>query len=127
MLYFFPAELTNDGHGTQQNFILSKYDTYYINTVYPTKNPDAAKEFYKKVYGQDLGEYSPITIGDSGTSVGGVTSEAPNESQAPIERGEGTPSNSTQNDNSDKNKKMLMIAGVVVSILVIIMILYFLL
>jgi len=125
MLYFFPAYLTNNGKGTQQNFILSKYDVFYINSTYPTKNPNAAKEFYKKVYNQDLGDYKPITIGGSGDNPQPPQPPQPPVSQPPIDRGSTTPTDET--GKTDDKKKILIIAGAAVSIIAIIILLYFLL
>jgi hypothetical protein len=55
MLYSYPKSVLNSGNGTRQNQRLSKYDTYYLNYNYPIKdNPNAAVEFYKNVYNEDL-------------------------------------------------------------------------
>jgi hypothetical protein len=129
MLYFFGPELTNDGRGTQQNFILSKYDVFYINSVYPTENPNAAKEFYQKVYKQDLGEYDPIKIGGSESSTSdkdGKTETNPVVSEEPVDKGSATKATDGSEDD-DKKKKIFIIAGVVIGILFIIMLLYFIL
>lgn len=52
MLYFFPASLTTNNEGTEENLRLSKYDAQYINTVYPTVIP--ASVFYMKAYGESI-------------------------------------------------------------------------
>ena len=53
MLYFFPAELTLNKQGTEENVRLSGYDVQTINKMYPDspKNPD---NFYVSVYGETL-------------------------------------------------------------------------
>lgn len=54
MLYYFPASVTLDNKGSRQNLRLSKYDTYFLNKIYPTDNTNAIQEFYKKVYDEEL-------------------------------------------------------------------------
>ena len=54
MLYFFPAFLTNDGKGTQQNLRLSGPDTLWVNKIYSKGAPETAQTFYPKVYNISL-------------------------------------------------------------------------
>lgn len=49
MLYFFPASLTLNNKGTDQNLRLALNDLRVISTFYPGKDTDI-KEFYKKIY-----------------------------------------------------------------------------
>ena len=56
MLYFFPAKLTLDGEGTQQNMRLSGYDVLWINKMYRKNAKTTAEAFYPKVYGMTLQE-----------------------------------------------------------------------
>ena len=58
MLYFFPASLTTNNEGTEENLRLSKYDAQYINTVYPTVIPASA--FYMTAYGESIS--SPMVL-----------------------------------------------------------------
>jgi hypothetical protein len=53
MLYFFPAELTLNNQGTDQNLRLSGDDVTFINKMYPGTIETPA-EFYKKVYNEDI-------------------------------------------------------------------------
>jgi hypothetical protein len=55
MLYFFPASLTLNNKGTQQNLKLSAYDVQYLNSVYPN-SPETPKQFYQRVYNGNLDE-----------------------------------------------------------------------
>ena len=57
MLYFYPAELTTNNTGTQQNPRLSGKDVLWICKTYPKENQDpivTAENFYQKVYGTSL-------------------------------------------------------------------------
>ena len=51
MLYFFPADLTNNGEGTNQNLRLSGLDMEFINNKYSKNN---AKTFFPKIYNESL-------------------------------------------------------------------------
>ena len=53
MLYFFPAKLTLNHHGTHQNLRLSGEDVIWIEKTYPGGSM-TAKEYYPKVYGISL-------------------------------------------------------------------------
>ena len=53
MLYFFPANLTLDNKGTQQNARLSPLDVIWVHKTYP-KGEDP-NTFYEQVYGEDIG------------------------------------------------------------------------
>jgi len=53
MLYFFPASLTLNNKGTEENLRLSKYDVLYINSVYPN-SPQTVQQFYYTVYGSQI-------------------------------------------------------------------------
>ena len=57
MLYFFPASLTINNIGTNQNNRLSSNDVIYISNIYPggIKTP---QQFYMDVYKESLFEYS---------------------------------------------------------------------
>ena len=61
MLYFFPAFLTLDHIGTNENLRLSKYDVLYINHMYPG-GPESPKKFYEKVYNETIDEEEVIDI-----------------------------------------------------------------
>lgn len=54
MLYFFPASLTLNNVGTEQNYILSKSDVLWITNVYNNKNTNEAVYFYKSVYNDNI-------------------------------------------------------------------------
>ena len=54
MLYFYAPYLTTNNKGTKENERLSPLDVLWINKMYPTKDPNAAVKFYKKVYGEDI-------------------------------------------------------------------------
>ena len=54
MLYYYPAYVTLNNKGTRQNLRLSKNDTFFLNQMYPTDNPNAIQEFYKKAYNEEL-------------------------------------------------------------------------
>lgn len=53
MLYFFPAKLTMNHRGTNQNLRLSADDVIWIEKTYPGGSM-SAKEYYPKVYGISL-------------------------------------------------------------------------
>ena len=53
MLYFFPAELTTNNHGTRQNLRLSGYDVKYISEKYPGGSM-SPEDFYFNIYNQTL-------------------------------------------------------------------------
>jgi len=53
MLYFFPAELTNDHVGTKQNTRLSPIDCIWLSKMYQG-GPLTPVEFYKKVYNETI-------------------------------------------------------------------------
>lgn len=53
MLYFFPASLTKNDKGTEENVRLSRFDVEYINMNYPN-SPLTPVEFYKKTYNETL-------------------------------------------------------------------------
>ena len=53
MLYFFPAKVTTDKKGTQQNVRLSRYDVIYINKMYPDSEL-TPEEFYLEAYNEDI-------------------------------------------------------------------------
>lgn len=53
MLYFFPAKLTRNHHGTHQNLRLSGEDVIWIEKTYPGGTM-TANEYYPKVYGISL-------------------------------------------------------------------------
>lgn len=57
MLYFFPASLTINNIGTNQNNRLSSNDVVYISNIYPggSKTP---RQFYKSAYKEELFEYT---------------------------------------------------------------------
>jgi hypothetical protein len=54
MLYFFPAELTTNNVGTQQNVKLSGLDVDWIYHMYPKEDGPTPAEFYKNTYGESL-------------------------------------------------------------------------
>lgn len=54
MLYFFPANLTVNNKGTQQNLRLSGYDVTWLSNVYPTNASPTPSEFYQEVYNQNI-------------------------------------------------------------------------
>lgn len=53
MLYFFPAELTLNNKGTNQNLRLSGYDVQFVNQTYPGSS-ETPEEFYVKAYNETL-------------------------------------------------------------------------
>ena len=55
MLYFFPASLTLDNNGTQQNLRLSANDVIYVDKMYPdgTLTPS---DFYEKMYNESISQ-----------------------------------------------------------------------
>ena len=50
MLYFFPASLTTNNKGTQQNFRLSGEDVLWIHNTYPRDTGISPEKFYKDTY-----------------------------------------------------------------------------
>jgi len=54
MLYFFPAELTTNGVGTQQNLRLSGLDVDWIYKTYAKEQGETPDQFYKNVYNDSL-------------------------------------------------------------------------
>ena len=54
MLYFFPAELTTNNKGTQQNLRFSALDVLWINKMYANGDTQEPSEFYKKVYDESI-------------------------------------------------------------------------
>lgn len=54
MLYFFPASLTTNNKGTQQNFRLSGEDVLWIHNTYPKDQGISPDVFYKKTYQENL-------------------------------------------------------------------------
>lgn len=54
MLYFFPADLTLNNVGTEQNLRYSGMDVLWITKMYPKKGGESAKQFYSAVYGEDI-------------------------------------------------------------------------
>lgn len=54
MLYFFPAELTNNNQGTKQNLIFSGEDVEWINNTYKSSRTEPPEVFYPKIYGISL-------------------------------------------------------------------------
>ena len=57
MLYFYPAELTTNNMGAQQNLRLSGKDVLWICKTYPKENEDprvTAENFYQSTYGESL-------------------------------------------------------------------------
>jgi len=57
MLYYFPAKLTNNNVGTQENQRLSGLDVKWIHDMYPKDSP-TPEDFYKDIYKESL--YSSI-------------------------------------------------------------------
>ena len=58
MLYFFPAYLTTNNKGTNQNLRFSGKDTLWITKMYPVKNgvsaEVSAEDFYESTYDESL-------------------------------------------------------------------------
>jgi len=54
MLYFFPASLTTNNKGTQQNFRLSGEDVEWISKTYNPVNGITPETFYQSTYGISL-------------------------------------------------------------------------
>ena len=54
MLYFFPADFTNNGIGTEENVRLSGLDVDWIHQMYPKDNGITPTAFYKEVYNSSL-------------------------------------------------------------------------
>lgn len=53
MLYFFPASLTLNNKGTQQNLTLSSNDVVYLNKMYPG-SCTTPNDFLQNIYGRSL-------------------------------------------------------------------------
>jgi len=69
MLYFFPASLTLNNQGTNENLMLSSNDVIYINKNYPNSALTPA-QFYQNVYGVDIS----AALAQSGSTVGNLNS-----------------------------------------------------
>ena len=54
MLYFFPASLTKNNVGTEQNFRLSGQDVIWIDKMYHKDGQISIDNFYKNVYSESL-------------------------------------------------------------------------
>lgn len=54
MLYFFPANLTTNNMGTQQNYRLSGQDVLWINKIYPKDGGISPDNFYSNTYNMSL-------------------------------------------------------------------------
>ena len=54
MLYFFPADFTNNGIGTEENVRLSGLDVDWIHQMYPKDNGITPAAFYKEVYNSSI-------------------------------------------------------------------------
>lgn len=54
MLYFFPASLTTNNIGTEQNFRLSGQDVIWIDKMYHKDGQISPENFYKNIYGVSL-------------------------------------------------------------------------
>jgi hypothetical protein len=54
MLYFFPASLTTDNKGTQQNLRLSGNDVLWISRMYPVDNGISPEAYYQNTYNESL-------------------------------------------------------------------------
>jgi len=54
MLYFFPASLTKNNVGTEQNFRLSGQDVIWIDKMYHKNDQISTDNFYKNVYSESL-------------------------------------------------------------------------
>ena len=54
MLYFFPASLTTNNIGTDQNFRLSGQDVIWIDKMYHKDGQISPENFYKNIYGVSL-------------------------------------------------------------------------
>jgi hypothetical protein len=54
MLYFFPASLTKNNVGTEQNFRLSGQDVIWIDKMYHKNDQISIDNFYKSVYSESL-------------------------------------------------------------------------
>ena len=53
MLYFFPASLTLNNKGTEQNLRISGEDALWISKTYPN-GPENPEQYYQQVYGMSL-------------------------------------------------------------------------
>ena len=74
MLYFFPASLTTNNKGTQQNFRLSGEDILWIHQIYPKDGGISPDVFYKKTYGENLVD-SISTSKELGLNFGSKTTD----------------------------------------------------
>lgn len=54
MLYFFPASLTKNNVGTEQNFRLSGQDVIWIDKMYHKNDQISIDNFYKSVYSESI-------------------------------------------------------------------------
>lgn len=72
MLYFFPAFLTTNGKGTQQNLRLSGDDVIWLYNDYPRDDITPA-EFYMNVYGQDIEQAVKDSEREAKRQNGGIT------------------------------------------------------
>ena len=54
MLYFFPANITNNGVGQHQNLRLSGTDIKYISEQYPKEPPIDPAQIYNQFYGGNI-------------------------------------------------------------------------
>ena len=59
MLYFFPASLTLNNKGTNENIIFSPTDVEYLNSVYPG-SPKNTSQFYKDAYNEQIPTIVPF-------------------------------------------------------------------
>ena len=66
MLYFFPANLTLDNKGTQQNARLSPLDVIWVHKTYP--NGEDPNKFYEKIYNQNINDVIQNAGGGDGGS-----------------------------------------------------------
>jgi hypothetical protein len=56
MLYFFPASLTTDNKGTQQNLRLSGTDVLWITKMYPNDQGPSPDTFYENIYKETIND-----------------------------------------------------------------------
>lgn len=54
MLYFFPADLTENNQGTKQNMRYSGVDVEWIGKMYGKNAKETPTEFYPEIYGESL-------------------------------------------------------------------------
>ena len=123
MLYFFPAVLTRNNVGTDQNLRLSSEDVIYLNQQYPIdtatcKDCMDPATFYQKVYGTPL---DAMTTSSTETATGIVT-----KSETATETSTATDASSISNTD-DKflmlvnffNKNFVVIISIIVLLFVI--------